>query len=171
MNLRHRALHVLLAWILGAVFLYASYEKIVKPEDFARIVYHYQIVGPNGTVPPFAANLLAVTLPWIEVVAGLLLISGLWRREAAGVAALLLIVFMVAVGSAMWRGIDIENCGCFSVSGTGRRAGVLLLLGDAGLLAAALLLAFRAPSGDGEPAARPEPRVVVPDPELTGSMD
>jgi uncharacterized membrane protein YkgB len=93
-----------------------------------------------------AANLVAVTLPWIEVVAGLLLVIGIWRREAAAVTAVLLTVFLLAVGSAMLRGIDIENCGCFSVSGAGRRAGAWLLVGDAGLLAAALVLAFRPPN-------------------------
>ena len=73
-----------------------------------------------------AVLLLAVTLPWLEVVVGLMLVTGFWRREAATVTAGLLVVFVVAVSLALLRGIDIENCGCFSVSGTGlagRRAG------------------------------------------------
>ncbi len=130
-----------LGLLLGAVFIYASVEKIWKPADFARIVYHYQLIGPGREVGPLPANLLAVTLPWIELLVGLLLASGLWRREAAAVAALMLVVFLGAVGSALWRGIDIENCGCFSVSGKGRQAGIQLIAGDLALLGAAVVLA------------------------------
>ncbi len=63
-----------------------------------------------------ASNVVAVTLPWIEIVAGLLLVAGAWKREAALVIALLLVVFLVAAGSVMARGIDVENCGCVSVA-------------------------------------------------------
>jgi hypothetical protein len=49
-------------------------------------------------------------------------------------------VFVAAVGSALHRGIDIENCGCFTVTGEGRKAGVKLILSDLGLLAASLVL-------------------------------
>ena len=45
------------------------------------------------------SNLVAVTLPWIELVAGLLLIAGVWKRESALVIALMLVVFIVAAGS------------------------------------------------------------------------
>lgn len=143
--LGYPALHWVLGIAIGLVFLYASWEKIAKPGDFARIVYHYQVVGPSRLIPPLAANLLAVTLPWIEVVVGVLLVTGVWRREAAAVTALLLLTFLVAVSSALLRGIDIENCGCFSVSGAGRGAGILLLLGDAALLAGTLVLAIVSP--------------------------
>ncbi len=125
---------------LGGVFVYASLDKIAKPLDFARILYHYQIIGPSATIPPLAPNLVAVTLPWVELVAGLMLIVGVLRREAAGVVGVLLVAFLAAVGSALYRGIDIENCGCFTLSGEGRRAGLLLISSDLGLLAAAAFL-------------------------------
>jgi uncharacterized membrane protein YphA (DoxX/SURF4 family) len=131
-----------LAVALGAVFLYASFDKIAHPGEFARIVYHYRLIGPSQEVGPWAANLLAVTLPWIEVMVGLSLVTGVWRREGAALAAALLLVFVGAVAAALWRGIDIENCGCFSVTGAGRAAGLKLVLGDAALVLVALLLAF-----------------------------
>jgi len=129
-----------LGLLLGAVFIYASWDKILHPAEFARIVYHYQLIGPSRAVGPLPANLLAVTLPWIELLVGLLLASGLWRREAALVAAAMLLAFVVAVGAALVRGIDIENCGCFTVTGTGRQAGLKLIAGDLVLLAAAVVL-------------------------------
>jgi len=128
--------------ILGAVFLFASYDKIAKPQDFARIIYHYQVIGPSQTIPPLIPNLVAVVLPWVEALAGALLLLGIWRREAALVVALLLLTFLGAVGSALYRGIDVENCGCFTVSGRGRRAGAGLIAGDLGLLIGACLLAL-----------------------------
>lgn len=129
-----------LGLLLGAVFIYASWDKILHPAEFARIVYHYQLIGPSRAIGPMPANLLAVTLPWIELLVGLLLASGLWRREAALVAAVMLLVFVGAVGVALARGIDIENCGCFTVTGAGRGAGLKLILGDLALLAAAAAL-------------------------------
>jgi uncharacterized membrane protein YphA (DoxX/SURF4 family) len=143
--LRHPAFHWALAVGLGAIFVYASLDKIAHPADFARIIYHYQILGPNQWLGPLPANLLAVTLPWVEVLAGLLLISGAWRREAAAVVSGLLVMFIVAVGWALFQGIDIENCGCFSVSGEGRGAGIKLLLGDLGMLVASLFVARTGP--------------------------
>jgi len=157
--LRHPVSHWIVAIGLGAVFLYASRDKIAAPRDFARIVYHYQILGPNGTVGFVPANTLAVVLPWLEAVCGVLLITGFWRREAAALTALMLAVFIGAAGSALYRGIDIRNCGCFSLSAEGRAAGGKLILGDLGLLAAALLLttaprrdAAAAPAGEPAPA-------------------
>ena len=134
-----------LALGLGGVFVFASHDKIWWPERFARIVYHYQAVGPNAFVPALVPNLLAVTLPWVELVAGLALIFGVWRREVSLLTAVLLAVFIAAVSSTLWRGIDIENCGCFSLNSQGRAAGLALILEDLALLVAALALAF-APS-------------------------
>jgi cobalt-zinc-cadmium efflux system protein len=157
--LRHPALHLVLALALGGVFLYASYDKILHPREFARIVYQYQTIGPSQTLGFAPANTLAVILPWVELVCGLCLVTGLWRREAAGLAGLMLVMFVLAVSSALWQGIDLKNCGCFKVSGGGRSAGELLV-GDLALLAVAGLLAFVTPRPWAAPAvAEPSPAV------------
>jgi uncharacterized membrane protein YphA (DoxX/SURF4 family) len=145
MGLRHPWLHRALAIALGAIFVYASLEKIAQPRDFARIVYHYQVVGPSARLGYVPANLLAVGLPWTEALAGVLLIAGVWRREAAAVVAVLLVTFLGAVGWALHQGIDVQNCGCFTVEGAGRGAGLGLLLSDLALLAVAALLAAVSP--------------------------
>jgi putative oxidoreductase len=131
-----------LALLLGGVFVFASHDKIWWPERFARILYHYQVIGPSAVLPPLLPNLFAVSLPWVELLAGLALIFGLWRREASLVTGLMLLVFIAAVSSTLWRGIDIENCGCFSLDAHGRSAGLKLILQDLALLVAALILAF-----------------------------
>jgi putative oxidoreductase len=106
---RHPRLELVLRALLGAFFVYASLDKIWNPAAFARIVYQWQVAGP---VP---SNLVAVTLPWVELLAGLLLLAGVWKRESALVVALMLAVFLLAAGSVMARGIDVKNCGCVSV--------------------------------------------------------
>jgi len=108
--LRSPRVQLVLRLVLGAFFVYASLDKIWSPAAFAKIVYQWQIAGP---VP---SNLVAVTLPWVELLAGLLLLAGVWKRESALVIALMLVVFIVSAGSVMARGIDIENCGCVSVA-------------------------------------------------------
>ena len=145
--LRQPALHWLLALVVGGVFVYACLSKIADPKAFAKIVYHYQVVGPSASLGFVPANLLAVALPWLEMMVGVLLITGVWRREAALVGAILLAVFVGAVGSTMARGIDIQNCGCFALDESGRAAGWKLIAGDLALLAAALVVAFVPPRG------------------------
>jgi uncharacterized membrane protein YphA (DoxX/SURF4 family) len=149
--LRRPLVGAILAVVLGAVFVYASLDKIAHPDAFARIVYHYRLVGPSASMGPLPANIVAVTLPWVELVAGLALVAGVWRREAAGLAAFMLVVFLGAVSWALLHGIDIENCGCFTVTGAGRGAGIKLVLQDLGLLAMAIAVA--APGRDASSTA------------------
>lgn len=108
--LRSRGLHIALRVLLGGYFVYASHDKILDPTAFAKAVYQWQIAGP------VASNLVAATLPWVELLAGSLLILGLWRRESALVIALMLSVFLAAAASVLWRGVDVENCGCTSLA-------------------------------------------------------
>jgi len=137
--------------LLGAVFVYASLDKIWDPAAFAKIVYQWQVVGP------VSSNLVAVTLPWVELVAGLLLIAGVWKRESALVVALMLVFFIAAAGSVMARGIDVENCGCVSVVKAGppsdwppawtQGVGWFLVSRNLVFLGAALVLAVVTPRG------------------------
>ena len=154
--LRHPALHWVLAIAVGVVFVYASVDKILDPRAFAKIVYHYQVIGPSAALGFVPANLLAVWLPWLELLVGALLVTGLWRREAAFLSAVMLVVFVIAVGSALARGIDIQNCGCFSLDEAGRAAGWKLIAGDLALLAAALVVAF-VPTRAADPATDAAP--------------
>jgi uncharacterized membrane protein YkgB len=90
--------------------VYASLDKVAHPAAFARVVYQWQAAGP------VLSNVVAVTLPWVELLAGALLVLGLWRKAAALVIALLLAIFLVAAGSVIARGIDVQNCGCTSLA-------------------------------------------------------
>jgi len=98
--------------ILGAVFIYASIDKIAHPAAFAKVVYNYQIL------PDFLINLTAIVLPWLELVLGLFLIIGLLREGSVCIVTVLLMVFLGAMIFNLARGLDI-HCGCFSTSTDG----------------------------------------------------
>jgi cobalt-zinc-cadmium efflux system protein len=93
--------------ILGAVFIYASIDKIAHPEAFAKVVYNYQIL------PDILINLTAIILPWLELILGFFLIIGLFREGSVGIVTALLVVFLGAMIFNLVRGLDI-HCGCFS---------------------------------------------------------
>ncbi|TAE24719.1 MAG: DoxX family membrane protein [Candidatus Kapaibacterium sp.] len=93
--------------VLGSVFIIAGVEKIANPDAFAKAIHNYQLL------PYSMLNIMALTLPWLEVLAGALLIFGVRLRASSALTALMLIVFIAAIASAMMRGLSID-CGCFS---------------------------------------------------------
>jgi putative oxidoreductase len=97
------------ATLLGVIFLYAAWGKIQDPGTFAELIYHYKM-GPY-----WGANLVAVTLPWIELFAGLCLITGLWQRAAALLTGGMLVFFIAMIAVAWIRpDVNIKDCGCFA---------------------------------------------------------
>ncbi len=99
-------------WILGLTFIYASFHKILAPADFAKIVYGY------GLFPHVFINLIAIIIPFLELVAGLALIIGFYPRSAAIIINGLLLAFMAALTINLIRGHEFD-CGCFSAEESG----------------------------------------------------
>ncbi|MFZ9932363.1 MAG: MauE/DoxX family redox-associated membrane protein [Chthoniobacterales bacterium] len=97
---------VLLRLVLGGLFLWAGLSKLGSPLQTLASVYSYQIV-----LPDLAASLVAAALPWMEILLGTALLSGLWLRVAAGWTAALLLLFAGLTAQAWWRGLPID-CGC-----------------------------------------------------------
>ena len=102
-------LDLLFRVILGAVFLWAGSLKIADPHQFAIIISNYQLLSDP------LVNSVAVWLPWIEVICGVLLICGIWIDGSLFIINTLLILFMAALISNWMRGIDAD-CGCFSIA-------------------------------------------------------
>ncbi len=91
--------------ILGVLFLYAGIDKITEPQSFARSIDNYHII-------PFGMeNTMAIILPWLELLIGLGLVIGCMVDGAALMSMGLLVVFIIAISSAILRGYNIE-CGC-----------------------------------------------------------
>jgi uncharacterized membrane protein YphA (DoxX/SURF4 family) len=80
-------------------------DKINDPSTFSDDIRAYQIV-------PFGfENFLAIILPWLELLTGLALVIGVMVDGAALLSIGLLVVFIIAISSAILRGFNIE-CGC-----------------------------------------------------------
>lgn len=91
---------------LAIIFFYAGIEKIINPRDFAIAIYNYQLL-PDCTI-----NLLAIFLPWLEVLIAASLIIDIYTRGASLLSALLFLIFATALTINLVRGLDI-SCGCF----------------------------------------------------------
>jgi uncharacterized membrane protein YphA (DoxX/SURF4 family) len=90
---------------LAGVFIYAGFIKLLDPRTFAHAIAQYDLV-PEGLLP-----LVAIGLPGLELLAGLGLI--LEVRGSLTVIGVLLLIFLVILGFAVWQNLDID-CGCFT---------------------------------------------------------
>lgn len=120
----------LLRICLGFVFVYAGMEKISDPSGFSTAIHNYRLL------PVSMVNFFAISMPWIEVAAGLMLIFGIAVKENAFIINSMLLIFIFAVGISMIRGLDID-CGCF---GKGNQIGVQKLIENSLMFIAGLLL-------------------------------
>ena len=116
---------------LGVVFLYASVDKIRDPGSFSGNIQNSQIL-PYGIT-----NLFAIFLPWVELYVGACLLLGVFVDGAAFLSTGMMVMFIIALGQALARGLDIE-CGCFSQEGS--LVGLNTLLRDLIWLAMALFV-------------------------------
>ena len=107
----------LIRLVLGFIFIYAGAEKISNPEAFAISISNYRLL------PVSTLNFFAITLPWIELVAGVLIIFGIAVRENSSIFFAMLLVFTTAIIISLFRGLSID-CGCF---GKGSQIGLLKL--------------------------------------------
>ena len=100
-------IELILRWLLGFAFIYASYHKIIYPAKFVEIIYGYYLF------PNYLINLLAIIVPFIELFSGLALVAGIYPRSAAFISSAMLLTFSVALSINVSRGLNFE-CGCFS---------------------------------------------------------
>ena len=132
-NLSRLFYHVIRV-ILGVIFIYASYDKILHPKAFAEVVYNYQIL------PDKLINLTAIFLPWFEIMIGVFLIVGFWMPGTVIWCNTLLVIYIGALGFNLARGLDI-NCGCFSTT-KGGSVSIEHILWDAVFLSLSIYLSF-----------------------------
>jgi len=146
-----KIVNLILRLFIGGVFIASAIAKIwnvqvshahgVQFSHVPDLATFAQDVD-NYHVPPRAlGNLVAITLPWIELLAGAFLVCGIWKRASAWVIAALMVVFLAAIGWALAHGYDIR-CGCFGTVDA-RKVGITALAEDALLLGIALWLAWR----------------------------
>jgi uncharacterized membrane protein YphA (DoxX/SURF4 family) len=133
--LGNRWLILALRLVIGGMFLYAAWSKVLQPAGFAMAVRGYKII-------PFSlSNLFALGVSWSELVAAVLLILGILTRKAAGAIAILLVMFIVAIATTMVRGMVID-CGCFGNEGGSSTSGLLIVRNVALLIGCFLIMRY-----------------------------
>jgi len=107
--LTHPWLTIRVQLALGAIFIIAALPKIADPPSFAHMIYNYRIL-PAGLI-----NISSLVMPWVELLCGIALVLGVWRRPALAIVTILLVLFVAAISFNLLRGNAID-CGCFNVS-------------------------------------------------------
>ncbi len=118
--------------ILAFVFIYAAIPKIAEPGDFSLAIANYKLL------PDISINVLGIILPWIEISAAILLLFGVAVKENSEIISVMLIVFIIAIGISLARGLNID-CGCFGTA-NGNEIGLIKLLQNIGLLVIGIIL-------------------------------
>lgn len=122
--------------IIGGFFIYASIDKIINPNEFAKIIHNYRLL------PPDFINLSAIFLPWLEITAGICLIIGFKYKGANQIILAMLLVFIVALGINLYRGVNI-SCGCFSTSSTAKSNLMMRIIEDVLMVFGCLIISFK----------------------------
>jgi uncharacterized membrane protein YphA (DoxX/SURF4 family) len=129
-----------IVWIaqlaVGVLFLASGLSKIGEAAEFARQIRHYHMAAFG------LENLVAITLPWIELVAALAILTRVEPRGGSAVGAGLLALFVAVVAVALVRHLDIQ-CGCFGTADA-TRVGTAKLFENIGTLVLALVACQRA---------------------------
>ena len=92
--------------VLGATLLWSGCAKVFQPYDFLDDVYAYRLTGP------LAGLIVAMALPWFEILLGLCLLLALRMTSMFLFSTILMVVFVLVQFSALDRGLQID-CGCF----------------------------------------------------------
>ncbi len=135
-------------WGTAAMFAAACWYKLADPPAFASAVAQYRML------PPALVNPFALWLPALEAVVAVGLASGLWKREMYALTSLLWVMFIAALGQALYRRLGI-TCGCFAIADVSGSVGEtwFSLLRDAVLLVPTALLSL--PRRRSSPPASP----------------
>lgn len=115
-----RYLVIISRLVIGIMLIYAAVGKIKNPFNFSLLISGYEIVDLG------VSKLTAIALPWIELTTGIFLVLGWWLRAASFIATGLFLIFIIVIGLALIRGLEIE-CGCFGLLGEGQISFRLLL--------------------------------------------
>jgi uncharacterized membrane protein YphA (DoxX/SURF4 family) len=91
--------------VLGAVFVYAGFIKLIDPKAFARVISQYDLI-PESLLAP-----VAVGLPLAEFLAGLGLLLNI--RGSLSAIFSMLMMFSVVLGYGIFNDLNID-CGCFT---------------------------------------------------------
>lgn len=100
-------------WLVGGCLLWAGLTKAAAPMAFFGALLGYEL-----PLPEFVLRLVAITLPWLEIILGAGLLINAWAETVRPLAVVLCAVFALTVAQACLRGLEVA-CGCFGGSSGG----------------------------------------------------
>ncbi len=103
---RNRYLSFAFRVALGSILVASGAGKLPMGSEFVDTVAEY------GMLPHDLGEFYGVSLPWVEIVIGSLLIVGLTSRFASGIAIVTILSFVIANSVMLYRGLNVE-CDCF----------------------------------------------------------
>lgn len=97
-------------FVIGCVFIYASFDKIADPLKFSNAISSYEFSSLLGL--SFLDNILALSLPFLELILGLCILFGVFLEESINFIIFLMIFFIIMLSQAYFRGLTLSDCGC-----------------------------------------------------------
>ncbi len=95
---------------IAGLFIHAGMNKVNYTAEFAETIASYRMA------PYWAVNFMAVVMPWVELICGILLVCGIRVRSSIVVAGALLVMFTAGILVNLVRNSPI-SCGCFHTMG------------------------------------------------------
>ena len=96
---------------LGGLFAFAALKKIDNVQAFAFAIKGFKILDPDKHGQLIISA--AYTIPWVELIAGILLIIGFKTRAATAALGLMLIVFIAGLLHVIFDPSIDADCSCF----------------------------------------------------------
>ena len=109
MNKYVTGLYFVLRILVGLLFLYSGYQKIIEPSaNFEAVILAY------GIFPETMVSIIVFIMPWLEFILGGFLFLGYAPRVSGFIMALFSFVFIISlVYSRIKTGVFPLDCGCF----------------------------------------------------------
>ncbi|MBL4590688.1 MAG: DoxX family protein [Phycisphaerales bacterium] len=129
---------------LGGIFCLAAYTKLGDVQSFAEAIKGFQVVDVENYEHLIVFG--AFTMPWVEMIAGVLLILGLWTRAGAAIVSLMLVLFMAALMHVIFDDSISADCSCFGdvkIGGCSSKVGWCQVIRDLVMLVPAVYLVWR----------------------------
>jgi len=105
-----KVFRMILRSLIAIILVWAALSKLGDPVSTYTTLLEYRLPAPG-----ILLKLVAVVLPWLELLCALMLLANFHRRLATLSVSVLFSVFLIMVGQAEVRGLNI-SCGCFDLT-------------------------------------------------------
>ena len=94
-------------YVLGIILIFSGLIKLPDLKGFFVIVVQYNLV--KGKL----ARVLAYSLPFVEIITGILLISNILLPISSLISLILIMTASLGVIYAYFKNNRLDNCGCY----------------------------------------------------------